>query len=72
MHSSLLPSHSISIRSRSALRGGHYFDPHFNCLTDVSRVLWYAEEFMIDSMTVTCPNHYASTSMLTAGMRCLW
>lgn len=72
MHSSLLPHHSISVRWRSALRVGHYFDPHFNCLTDVSRVLWYAEEFMIDSMTVSCPNHYASTSKLTAGMRFLW
>ncbi len=50
--------------------------PSFSCQTDVltfdSRILWYTEEFMVDSMTLRCPgpvatkqapNHQPSTSM---------
>ena len=56
----------------------------FSCRTDGltfdSRILWYPEEFMVDSMTARCPGPVAAEQAqmisppppcLTVGMRCL-
>ena len=64
------------------------FQPSFSCgtdgLTSDSRILWYPEEFMVDSMTARCPGvgadmlclvsskraavHYDQTSPLWSGL----
>ena len=61
------------------------FQPSFSCwadgLTFDSKILWYAEEFMADSMTAKCPGYAVAKQVqvitpsplcLAADMRCLY